>query len=95
MRSVIYGVLITVFLASAGQTTRADETSDKLEKVVSQLPRGSLGMPIYWFEMESMIGWEKMMLVLGYADNRTICIHLETIAKNEAPARNFRCKPAN
>jgi hypothetical protein len=45
--------------------------------------------------MESMIGWEKMMLVLGYADNRNICIHLETIAKNETPSRNFRCKPAN
>ena len=92
---MVLGMLLVVMVGTTTQPVKADKSSDELEKVVSQLPRGRLGIPMYWFEMESIIGWEKMMLVLGYADNRSICIHLETVAKDEAPARNFRCKLAN
>jgi hypothetical protein len=88
-------VLVILLGITTTRPTKADESSDKLEKVVSQLPRGRLGIPIYWFEMKSIMGWEKMMLVLGYADNRSICIHTKTIAKNESPDRSFRCRPAN
>jgi hypothetical protein len=45
--------------------------------------------------MESVLGWEKMMLIVGCADNRTVCLSLSEIAKTESPMRNFRCFDAN
>lgn len=58
-------------------------------------PRGGLNIPAQWFMMESMIGWEKMMLIFGYANNIDICEHLVEVAKEESPDRNFRCTDAN
>lgn len=45
--------------------------------------------------MESMVGWEKMMFIFGYADNVEVCQHLVEVAKEESPERNFRCTDAN
>jgi len=59
------------------------------------MPKGILGIPDQWLEMESILGWEKMMLIVGYADNRTVCLSLSEIAKKESPMRNFRCVGAN
>jgi hypothetical protein len=71
------------------------ENSDPLVDFVRELPRGVLEIPYQWLEMETVIGWEKMMLVYGYADNRTVCLSLVTIAKNDSPFREFRCSDAN
>ena len=59
------------------------------------MERGIAGIPTQWFSMETAIGWEKMMLVFGYADNRTTCIKLIEIAKIDSPDRKFHCDPAN
>lgn len=58
-------------------------------------PRGSLDIPAQWFMMNSMVGWEKMMLIFGYADNVEICEHLVDVASIESPDREFRCTDAN
>lgn len=58
-------------------------------------PRGGLDIPAQWFMMESAVGWEKMMLVVGYADNVTVCQRLVEMAKVDSPTRNFRCTDAN
>ena len=68
---------------------------DDLERLVGKMPRGTLDIPIYWFEMRTSVGWEKMMLVLGYADNRSICDYLKSIAYKSDPQREFRCSAAN
>jgi len=88
-------ILLSLVAINSSQIAMADETSDKLEKMVSKLPRTSLGIPLYWFEMSTVVGWEKMMLVFGYADNRKICSHLKSIARDDSPNREFRCKSAN
>jgi hypothetical protein len=77
------------------KSAKANDTSEKLAEFVSTLPRGSLDIPLFWLEMESTIGWEKMMLLFGYADNRTVCKQLSDMARKDAPARRFRCSPAN
>ena len=66
-----------------------------LERMVEQIPRGSLNIPVQWFEMKSVIGWEKMMLVFGYADNRGVCLRLIDLAYAENTGREYRCSPAN
>jgi hypothetical protein len=66
-----------------------------LFEAASEYPRGSLDIPAQWFMMESMVGWEKMMLVFGYADNVDVCQNLVEMAKEESPARSFRCTDAN
>ena len=68
---------------------------DDLERLVGKMPRGTLDIPIYWFEMRTSVGWEKMMLVLGYADNRSICDYLKSIAYKSDPQREFRYSAAN
>ncbi len=66
-----------------------------LKRVVRDMPRGSTGIPTQWFLMKSSIGWEEMMLIFGYADDRSICMHLVEIAKAESPDRDFTCLDAN
>ena len=72
-----------------------DKKLDKIERAVTNLPRGSIGIPVQWFEMETIIGWEKMMLILGYANNMLACERILILAREESPSRRFRCSPAN
>ena len=58
-------------------------------------PRGGLNIPAQWFMMNSMVGWEEMILIVGYADNVEVCEHLVEVAKEESPDRDFRCTDAN
>jgi hypothetical protein len=66
-----------------------------LFEAASEHPRGGLNIPAQWFMMESMVGWERMMLVFGYADNVDVCQNLVEMTKEESPERNFRCTDAN
>jgi len=68
---------------------------DALVDFVQDMPRGGLGIPDQWLEMKSTVGWEKVMLVVGYADNRSVCFALADIAKADSPDRDFRCADAN
>jgi hypothetical protein len=47
--------------------------------------------------MESIIGWERVMLVFGYADNEVICQMIVGISRSDPKNRDrrFRCSPAN
>lgn len=66
-----------------------------LYTAVENHPRGDLGIPAQWLMMDTLVGWEKMMLIVGYADNVTVCQALAEIAKEDSPDRNFRCTDAN
>ena len=66
-----------------------------LTMAAKDMPRGSTDIPAQWFLMKSVIGWEEMMLVFGYAENKSACEHLVKIAKVDAPAREFACLDAN
>ena len=72
-----------------------DENIVDFEKAVESYPRGTLGIPAQWVMMETIVGWEKMMFIFGYADNKEICQHLVDVARDESPDRNFSCKDAN
>lgn len=39
----------------------AQTSSERSEPFVSQMPRNDWGEPMYWLEMRSVIGWEKIM----------------------------------
>ena len=54
-----------------------------------------VGGAMYWLEMKTIIGWEKMMLVVGYATNEPICDRLAMVVRLDAPDRKFRCSTAN
>lgn len=51
--------------------------------------------PAQWFEMNSLEGWERMVLVFGYADNRAVCDYLVRHGHETTPGRSFRCTPVN
>jgi hypothetical protein len=66
-----------------------------LYTAVENHPRGGMGIPAQWLMMDTLVGWDKMMLIVGYADNVTVCQALVEIAKEDSPDRNFRCTDAN
>lgn len=98
---VMWGVVLVVAIASffvgSNDSSFAGEDAARLhfEKAVENYPRGGLDIPAQWFMMESLVGWEKMILIFGYADNVETCQHLLDIARIESPERNFRCENAN
>lgn len=97
---VLAAIAIIFFLIGNNHNSDPVEKYDSvvnsdLEAAVKNYPRGVLNIPAQWFMMESSLGWEKMMFVFGYADNKDTCYHLVDIAKIESPERNFRCEDAN
>jgi hypothetical protein len=46
-------------------------------------------------EVESLVGWEKAILIFGYADDFDVCNQLLKASSLEAPARRFKCTPVN
>ncbi|WP_377506283.1 hypothetical protein [Octadecabacter sp. R77987] len=95
----IFGACLVSSLASLSSYAQADVSFDDKETIlaefVRQLPRGMLGVPDQWLEMETVIGWEKMILLVGYANNEAVCSRMLVIAKQDSPDRNFRCTAAN
>ena len=73
----------------------AQTNSDRIAAFTNDLPRTKSGGAMYWLEMKTTIGWEKMMLVVGYATNKPICDRLEMVVRLDAPDRKFRCTTAN
>ena len=45
----------------------------------------------YWFEMHSIEGWEKVILVFGYWDNASACEELVVYGERTSPGRSFQC----
>jgi hypothetical protein len=52
-----------------------DFVQERLVPLVQRMPKNPIG-PSYWFEIESTIGWEKVILVFGYADNLDVCNYM-------------------
>ena len=73
----------------------AQDQDEVLDSFASKMPRGIAGIPNQWVLMKSIVGWEKMMLIFGYADNRSGCEHLVEVALLESPERDFSCTDAN
>ena len=67
----------------------------ELEKAVRNLPRSSIGSPAYWYEMNGITGWEKVILVFGYVENFAVCEYMVKLGKKDSPERGFKCTPAN
>lgn len=96
--AIVLMVAVVFFFIGSTQSQEPqsfNDRNDKLEQAVQNMPRGGLDIPAQWFMMESMVGWEKMMLIFGYADNRDVCYKLVEMAREESPNRNFRCQDAN
>jgi hypothetical protein len=87
--------ICTIAAFSIATGAWAQTYGEKLEALVTELPRNDWGGAMYWMEMKSVIGWEKMMLVFGYADNSPVCERLAAVAYLDAPDREFRCSSAN
>ncbi len=87
-------ILICAIFVSMASMGRA-QTVEELAEYVSGMPRGLLGTPSYWMEMRSALGWEKMILVVGYANNQPICEMMVRLGSAQSPDREFRCAAAN
>ncbi len=109
MKTTLYiGLLLIVagifYLLGLNSNTNHQEVSNiptpnqdvlDLESAIKNYPRGTLNIPAQWFIMDTMVGAEKMILIFGYADNKSVCEHMLKLAKEETPIRNFRCEDAN
>lgn len=90
MKAIVSAFFI-LSISSAGHS----QTIEDLADFVSGMPRGMLGTPAYWMEMETVVGWEKMVLVIGYASNQPVCHMMVRIGTAQSPNRVFRCTAAN
>ena len=84
--------IVAVLISSCGEKKTA---TDMMEDFAKDLPRGSLGGPSYFLEMNGSAGWEPVILNFGYTDNLNPCKALAGLAKRDSPKREFRCKAAN
>lgn len=90
-----HALIYTATAISLASGAWAQTNGERLEAFVNELPRNQWGGAMYWLEMRSLIGWEKMMLVFGYASNSPVCERLAAVARLDAPDREFRCSTAN
>ncbi len=90
-----YIILIVGVSAVIGFFIGSSVTNNDIYKAAENHPRGGLNIPAQWFMMKTLVGWEEMMLVFGYADNIDVCEHLVNVAKIDSPDREFRCIDAN
>jgi len=92
-----------IFRDSPSPSENSSESSSYAEKdsivtfeeAAREYPRGAYGEPAQWFVMKSLVGWERMMFIFGYADDKEVCEHLAEVASEESPDREFRCEDAN
>lgn len=92
MRQTIISVTAVLAVTTGAN---AQTNGDRIAAFANELPRTEWGGAMYWLEMKSVIGWEKMMLVVGYASNGPVCERLAVVARADAPDREFRCSTAN
>ena len=88
---------VTDALTEDGVCTGQDSSVDtqELQRLVEKMPRNSLNIPMQWFEMDCAYGWGKMMLIMGYEDNRKACLSILEATVAEDPFIMFRCSAAN
>ena len=92
----LFSALIALALSSLfAQADEYDEKFRVFKNAVTALPSGTLDIPAQWFLMKRATGWEEVMLVFGYANNKSVCEHLIIVAKTESPNRGFVCLDAN
>lgn len=87
--------LLCVLLLTTALGCSKPDPQLELEKAVKNLPRNSIGSPAFWFEMNGLTGWEKVILIFGYADNFEVCEYMVKLGKKDSPERAFKCTPAN
>lgn len=92
MLKIGVGIGVALLVATSAY---AETNGDSVAAFASELPRTEWGGAMYWLEMKTIIGWEKMILVVGYAANRPVCERLAVVARADAPDREFRCTTAN
>jgi len=92
LKNIFIVVVISIVSFYAGYIFKGDTD---LYTAVENHPRGGLNIPAQWLMMDTLVGWDKMMLIVGYADNVSVCLLLSEVAKEDSPDRNFRCTDAN
>lgn len=92
MRLFMFSAVVALAVATGAD---AQTNGDRIAAFANELPRTEWGGAMYWLEMKSVMGWEKMMLVVGYASNGPVCERLAAMARIDAPGREFRCSTAN
>ena len=47
----------------------------------------------FWFEMQNQFSgeWDPVILVFGYADDKSVCDWMVSVGREENPGRQFRC----
>lgn len=93
MRTINLYIFLAIFIAITGCSKPDPQIA--FENTVKNLPRNSIGSPAYWYEMNGLTGWEKVILVFGYAENFDVCQYMVNIGKKDSPERDFKCTPAN
>mgnify|MGYP004194133115 CR=1 FL=1 len=55
------------------------------------MPRNSINIPMQWFEMHSTFGWGKMVLIMGYENNRIACFSIleATVAEDQFTTHRY------
>ena len=49
----------------------------------------------FWLEKNTSMGWEKVILVMGYFDDWQGCKDIKIALNNAYPIAEYRCIPAN
>lgn len=95
MKKLIFILLAAVSAVAVYFANFKSDPVKDFEKAVTNIPKNSLGGSVYWYEMKGFTGWEKVILIFGYADNLELCQYMVKIGKKDAPERDFKCTAAN
>ena len=74
----------------------ADEYEDNLKQWERFIDSNQWGSSSdFWLEKKTTYGWEKVILVFGYADDYDACNDVKTALEVKYSAAKYRCMPAN
>jgi len=91
--SFIIGVVFTSIFFNQNIKNKPKEF---LNKVALNYPKNMDRSSAQWFMKKNLMGeWENLMFIFGYADDKSVCDFMLSIAKETDPEIEFRCKDVN
>jgi len=91
--SFVLGILFTTFFFNRNIKNKPELF---LDKVALNYPKNFDRSSAQWFMKKNLMGkWENLMLIFGYADDKSVCDFMLGIARETDPEIEFRCKDVN
>ena len=93
MKKLLTVLAVTIAIPTMGLSDNYSNTLRDWENFAYDNKLGN--SPDYWLEKLTTLGWDKMIIVMGYGSDRRSCEIIAGLLRSKYTAAQYRCKPAN